>query len=110
MLREPSITFISLSKVETPKAFKGRAILPKYYRFYIVRTRPMWVMQRIDRATKFYEWFKWRYPKNHKENREAYARILVKYKIPESIVNKIYIGTMIYDASPMWLKYLLKKL
>jgi len=85
------------------------ASLPLFFRRWIVRNYGNDLMNLIDRGGHFHDELTFKYPNTATHNRKRFIRLLRRYKIPNELVLLINFGLFVYDASPNFLKKILKK-
>lgn len=85
------------------------ATLPLFFRRWIVRNYSDEVISLIDRGGHFHDELAVKYPNTATHNRKRFIKLLRRYKIPNELVLLINFGLFVYDASPNFLKKILKK-
>jgi len=80
------------------------ATLPKFFRNWIVKHYPPWVIERIDRGGRFHDYLAWKYTKTAKHNRRRFIKLLRRYGIPLELRIMINFGLWVFDSSPPWLQ------
>ncbi len=80
------------------------ATLPLFFRRWIARNYPGWVLERIDRAGRFHDWLVYRYPNSLTHDRRRFVKLLRRFNIPRELVFLIHLGLWVYDHCPPRIK------